>query len=293
MHSSYLIAGTEIPAPALTPGLYVVATPIGNLGDISMRALATLAACDIILAEDTRVTRNLLQHYGIRTPMRAYHEHNARDAEERLISQLKAGERLSLVSDAGTPLVSDPGQGLVSAAIRAGIPVIPIPGASATLTALVAAGLPAERFFFEGFLPPKAGERRRRIREIEAVPATLVFYEAPHRAAESLADLAEVLGDRPAVLARELTKKFETFRRGTLPSLAAALAAEPQPKGEIVLLVAPPQARTELTDADIDAALALALESHSPRDAAQIVAAELGLPKRRVYARALQREERR
>jgi 16S rRNA (cytidine1402-2'-O)-methyltransferase len=293
VHSSYLIAGTEIPAPALTPGLYVVATPIGNLGDISMRALATLAACDIILAEDTRVTRNLLQHYGIRTPMRAYHEHNARDAEERLISQLKAGERLSLVSDAGTPLVSDPGQGLVSAAIRAGIPVIPIPGASATLTALVAAGLPAERFFFEGFLPPKAGERRRRIREIEAVPATLVFYEAPHRAAESLADLAEVLGDRPAVLARELTKKFETFRRGTLPSLAAALAAEPQPKGEIVLLVAPPQARTELTDADIDAALALALESHSPRDAAQIVAAELGLPKRRVYARALQREERR
>jgi 16S rRNA (cytidine1402-2'-O)-methyltransferase len=291
MAATFAISGHDIPAAPLDPGLYVVATPIGHLADISLRALATLAAADAILAEDTRVTRNLLTHYGIKTPMHAYHEHNARESEHRLIARLQAGERLALVSDAGTPLISDPGQGLVRAAIAAGIPVIAIPGASAVLTALVAAGLPAERFYFEGFLPQKSGERRRRIRELESAPGTLVFYEAPHRTAESLADLAAVLGDRPAVLARELTKKFETYRRGTLATLAAELASEPAPKGEIVLLVAPAQERRDITDADIDSALEAALASHSARDAVAIVSAELGLQKKRVYARSLLREK--
>lgn len=290
MATGFVLNGFDIPSPALPAGLHIVATPIGNLGDVSIRALHTLAAADAVLAEDTRVTRNLLNHYGIRTPMVAYHEHNAGEMGDRLIARLQAGERLALVSDAGTPLVSDPGSRLVGQAIAAGVPVIGVPGASALLTALVCAGLPSDRFFFEGFLPTKSGERRRRIRELEAIPGTLVFYEAPHRTAEALADLAAVLGERPAVLARELTKKFETVRRAMLPVLAEQLAKEPAPKGEIVLLVAPASGVVEITDAMIDEALAQALITHSQRDAVQIVSAELGLQKRRVYARALQRD---
>ena len=288
MPRSFVLFGTPHDAAPIDPGLHIVATPIGNLGDITIRALATLAAADAILAEDTRVTRILLNHYGITTPVIAYHEHNAGEMGPRLAARLAAGERLALVSDAGTPLVSDPGQRLVEAAIAAGVKVIAAPGASAILAALVSAGLPAERFFFEGFLPAKSAERRRRIREIEAIPATLVFYEAPHRTAETLADLAAVLGERNAVLARELTKKFETIRRGTLADLAGQLAGEPTPKGEIVLLVAPPAEAAEITDAAIDTAISRALLVHSQRDAVQIVSADLGLARRRVYARALQ-----
>lgn len=277
--------------PALTPGLYVVATPIGNLGDITLRALDVLKAANLILAEDKRVTANLLNAYDIRTPMRAYHQHNEAAMQQEVLEKLQAGSIIALVSDAGTPLVSDPGAALVDAVIAAGLPVTALPGASAVLTALVLSGLPREKFFFEGFLPAKSGERRRRIRDLAAIPATLVFYEAPHRTPETLADLAAVLGAREAVMARELTKKFETVRRDALPALAAAFAAEGAPKGEVVILVGPPDAVGELDDSSIDAALAAAMDTHTARDAVAIVAAELGLPKRRVYARSLHMQE--
>lgn len=285
--SQFTVLGLAAEAERLHPGLHLVATPIGNLGDISLRALSTLAAADLILAEDKRVTKVLLAHYGITTPIMAYHEHNAAEMRPFVMEKLASKQALALVSDAGTPLVSDPGYKLVEAAIEGGFHITAIPGASAVLTALVLSGLPSDRFFFEGFLPNKSGERRRRARELEAVPASLVFFEAPHRIAESLADLAAVFGPRPAAVARELTKKFETIRRGTLEELAGQYATEPTPKGEIVLIVAPPAAAGVLDDEAIDQALAKALETHSKRDAVDLVAAELGLPRKRVYARAL------
>jgi len=264
-----------------------VATPIGNLRDMSLRALSTLASAEVILAEDKRVTKTLLAHYGITTPMLSYHEHNAEEMRPKVLAMLAEGKALALVSDAGTPLVSDPGFRLVEAAVAVGYPVSAVPGASAVLAALVMAGLPSDRFFFEGFLPSKAGERRRRLREIEAIPATLVFFEAPHRVVETLDDMAAVFGARPAALARELTKKFETVRRGLLPELAAQFSAEGPPKGEIVLVIGGPEAAAPLGDEAIDAALAKALETHSARDAVALVSADLGLPRKKVYARAL------
>jgi 16S rRNA (cytidine1402-2'-O)-methyltransferase len=287
MTSRYTVFGLAAEAEPISPGLHIVATPIGNLGDISLRALATLAAADRILAEDSRVTRVLLAHYGITTPIIPYHEHNAAEMRPQLLARLAAGEKLALVSDAGTPLVSDPGHKLVEAAIAAGYPVTALPGASAVLAGLVLAGLPSDRFFFEGFLPPKSAERRRRIREIAGIPATIVFFEAPHRVAETLVDLASVLGDRPAAVARELTKKFETVRRGTLAGLSSQFSAEAAPKGEIVLLVGPPAADGPAEDAVVDEALRKALETHSQRDAVALVSGELGLARKRVYARAL------
>lgn len=287
----FLFRGERFEAKPVQPGLHLVATPIGNLGDITIRALDTLASASLILAEDTRVTKGLLTHFGIATPLLAYHEHNAAREEAQLIARLKAGETLALVSDAGTPLVSDPGQKLAQAAIAAGIPVTTEPGASSVLAALVLAGLPAERFAFEGFLPSKQGERRRRIREIASLPMTLVLFEAPHRLVETLEDLAALLGPREAAVAREITKKFETVRRGTLPELAAAYASEAAPKGEIVIVIAPPAPEAPPGGDAIDAALRKALENHTQRDAAEIVAGELGLKRREVYARALRLSE--
>ena len=272
----------------VTPGLYIVATPIGNLRDISLRALSTLAGVETVLAEDTRVSRTLLAHYGIATPLSAYHEHNAALVRPGIIARLQAGAALALISDAGTPLISDPGYKLVTAAIEAGVPVIPIPGASALLAALTVAGLPADRFFFEGFLPPKSAARRARIAELAAIPGTLVFYESPRRTLEALEDMAAVLGPRQAVIARELTKHFETVRRGALPALAAELAAEATPKGEIVLLVAPPGEASAPQPADIDAALRAALAKFSVKDAVAIVVAATGAPRRALYARAVE-----
>lgn len=272
----------------VTPGLYIVATPIGNLRDISLRALSTLAGVETVLAEDTRVSRTLLAHYGIGTPLSAYHEHNAALARPGIIARLQAGAALALISDAGTPLISDPGYKLVTAAIEAGVPVVPIPGASALLAALTVAGLPADRFFFEGFLPAKSAARRARIAELAAIPGTLVFYESPRRTQETLVDLASVLGPRAAVIARELTKHFETVRRGTLPALAAELANEAAPKGEIVLLVAPPGEASAPQPAEIDAALRAALAKFSVKDAVAIAAAATGAPRRALYARAVE-----
>jgi len=286
---SYTALGLKAEAEPITPGLHVVATPIGNLRDISLRALATLAAADAVLAEDTRVTKNLLAHYGISTPLVAYHEHNAAVVRPHLLARLKDGAALALVSDAGTPLVSDPGFKLVADAVEQGIEVIAVPGASAVLAALVVAGLPTDRFFFEGFLPSKSGARRQRIGELAAIPGTLVFFESPRRLTETLNDLAIVLGRREAAIARELTKHYETVRRGSLRGLADQLAAEDPPKGEIVLLVGPPGAQeAEEGAADLDSRLIEAMKKFSVKDAASVVAAEIGLPRRRVYARAIQ-----
>src|SRR5690606_18997890 len=197
----------------LAPGLYVTATPIGNLADVTLRALSVLMSADLVLCEDTRVTRRLLDRFGLRPQLLAYHEHNAASVRPRVLERLGAGESVALVSDAGTPLVSDPGYKLVQAAIEAGHQVFPIPGASAVLAALVAAGLPTDRFFFEGFLPPKAGQRKARIAALAEIPATLVLYESGPRLAASLADLAAGFGARNAAVCRELTKKFEEIRR--------------------------------------------------------------------------------
>ena len=287
--ATFTAFGLAAEAEPLLPGLYVVATPIGNLRDVSFRALSVLAAADAVLAEDTRVTKTLLAHYGITTPLVAYHEHSNDAVRERMVHRVREGQALALVSDAGTPLVSDPGYKLVQAAIEEGLPVTPIPGPSAVLTALVASGLPTDRFFFEGFLPPKSGARRARLGELAGIPGTLMLFEGPHRLPEMLADAAAVLGDRQAVVARELTKMFETIRRGPLPELARQFAEEGPPKGEIVVLIGEATGAMHAAEADaaLDGSLEAALRNHSIKDAAAIVAAELGMPKREVYARAL------
>ena len=286
---SFTALGLRAEAEPLAPGLHVVATPIGNLGDISFRAVATLAAADTIVAEDTRVTKVLLAHYGISTPLVTYHEHNAAVMRPHLLARLRAGAALALVSDAGTPLVSDPGYKLVSDALAENIPVIPIPGASAVLAALVVAGLPTDRFFFEGFLPPKSAARRSRIADLAAIPGTLVFFESGRRVAETLADLSAVLGPRDAALARELTKYYETVRRGSLAELITRLGAEDSPKGEIVLLVGPPPPEAATLPPEIlDERLRAALDHLGVKDASAIVAAETGLPRRQIYARAVE-----
>jgi 16S rRNA (cytidine1402-2'-O)-methyltransferase len=266
---------------ALAPGLYVVATPIGNLGDITLRAIAVLARADVVLCEDTRHSRTLLAHFAIGTPTRPYHEHNAAKERPRVLADLGDGKRIALISDAGTPLISDPGWKLVRDAIDAGHRVEALPGASAALTALTVGGLPTDAFLFAGFLPPKTAARRTRIAELTAVPATLVFFEAPSRVAEAVADLAAVLGPRPAALARELTKLHEEVRRAPLDRLAAELEDQAV-KGEAVILVGPPLA-ANVTDNDIAARLGAALADMSLRDAAKAVADALGVPKSRVY----------
>ncbi|HXL68126.1 MAG TPA: 16S rRNA (cytidine(1402)-2'-O)-methyltransferase [Xanthobacteraceae bacterium] len=273
-------------AGPIAPGLHVVATPIGNLADVTLRALTTLSAADLVLCEDTRVTRRLFDRYRIKTPLLAYHDHNAAAVRPRVLARLGEGARIALVSDAGTPLVSDPGYKLVEAALDAGHRVFPIPGASAALAALVAAGLPTDRFFFEGFLPAKGGQRRTRIAELAAIPATLVLYESGPRLAASLADLSQGLGVRHASVCRELTKTFEEVRRGTLAALAEHYQAAGAPKGEIVVVIAPP-AVTVTSAGELDAKLADALARGSVKDAVAEVAGETGLARREVYARAL------
>ncbi len=291
--ASFTAFGIAAEAESLSPGLYLVATPIGNLKDITFRALNVLAAADAILAEDTRVTKTLLAHYGITTPLVAYHEHSNDAVRERMVNRLKDGQALALVSDAGTPLVSDPGYKLVETAIAEGLSIVPIPGPSSILSALVVSGLPTDRFFFEGFLPPKSAARRTRLKEIATIPGTLMLFEAPHRLPDMLADAASVLGPRPAVMARELTKLFETVRRGTLETLAAEFAEEGPPKGEIVVLIGQMTDGALPEDADevLDNGLLEAMGTHSIKDAAALVAAKTGRPKREVYARAIELAE--
>jgi 16S rRNA (cytidine1402-2'-O)-methyltransferase len=284
---SFTIEGHQIEAKPLKPGLYVVATPIGNLGDTTLRALATLAAADIVACEDTRVTGVLLHRFSIRAKLLAYHDHNAAEQRPKLLGALDEGKSVALVSDAGTPMVSDPGYRLVVDAQAAGHAVIPIPGPSAVLAALVVSGLPTDSFFFAGFLPPKYVARAKRLAELATVPATMVFFESAPRLAASLADMTKALGSgRKAAVARELTKAFETIRRGTLSELAGALAGEPPPKGEIVVVVGPP-IEVATTSEDADRILVALLEEKGVSAAAAEAATITGLSRRDLYQRAL------
>ena len=273
----------------LSPGLYVTATPIGNARDITLRALDVLAGCDLIAAEDTRVTSKLLSIHGISKPLTAYNDHNGARERPKLLARLKHGARVALVSDAGTPLVSDPGYKLVREALAEGVPVHAIPGASATLTALALAGLPSDRFLFAGFLPSRGGERGTALAELKAVRATLIFFESAQRLAESLAQMAEVLGDRAVAVTRELTKLHEEVRRGTLRFLAEQYAGEAPPRGEVTILVGPPP-DGETDTALVDALLDKALPFMPVRAASELIALALDMPRKAIYERALEKK---
>jgi 16S rRNA (cytidine1402-2'-O)-methyltransferase len=267
------------------PGaLYLVATPIGNLEDITYRAVRTLKEADLIACEDTRQTRKLLDHYGIGKPTISYHEHNEAERAEDLAARLSGGASIALVSDAGMPLVSDPGYRLVQAALTAGVPVIPIPGPSAALTALAASGLPTDAFHFAGFLPHKPGQRLKALEAVADEHATVIFYEAPHRIIEALEAVEQVLGARPIVVARELTKLHEEFLRGTAAEIRAILAARDSVKGEITLLIGKALA-PEPDDTPVPDAVEALVRDGTPRmDAIKQVARRRGLSKREVYA---------
>lgn len=281
----YSLGGHSVDVGRIAPGLYVVATPIGNLGDITLRALTTLAGADLIACEDTRVTRKLLDRYAITTSLTPYHDHNAMTARPKLLRRLAEGGAVALVSDAGTPLISDPGYKLVRAAQEAGCAVAVLPGASASLAALAVAGLPTDQFFFAGFLPAKQAARRARIAELARIPATLVLFETAPRLAATLLDLAAGLGDREAALCRELTKLHEEVRRGDLVTLARQ-ASSGDVRGEIVLVIAPPAPARPRPD-DTDLLLRQALARVSLKDAVGEVASATGLPRRDLYQRAL------
>ncbi|MNS46150.1 Ribosomal RNA small subunit methyltransferase I [compost metagenome] len=285
-----LFPPTAPPARSVAPGLYLVATPIGNLRDMTLRALDVLAAADLVLAEDTRVTAKLLTAYGLRAKLERCDDHASARAAEIAVERLKAGEVVALVSDAGTPLVSDPGYVVARAAIAEGLPVHPIPGASSLLAALCLAGQPADRVLFAGFLPPKSGARKTMLEELRTGRQTLVFFESGPRLKDSLTDMAEVLGDRPAAVTRELTKLYEEAVRGTL----AELAADPRcdaPKGEIVVVIGPGEAEVA-SAADADAALTEAMTRLPPGEAAAEVSKALNLPRKPLYKRALEMQGR-
>ena len=267
-------------------GLYLVATPIGNLGDLSPRAVAVLKNADVVACEDTRITGKLLSLNAISTPMVNYHEHNADKMRPVLTARLKKGETVALVSDAGTPLVSDPGHKLVADCIKEGIYVTAVPGASALLTALQLSGLPTRRFLFQGFLPPKSSARKTTLSELKNVPSTLIFYEAPQRMIETLTYMKEVLGDRDCSVSRELTKKFEQTVRGKISDILDLYAQNGVPKGEFVIVVAPPL-EEKAGERDVEAALKQALETMSVKDAAAFVAQALNANKKEVYTLAL------
>ena len=273
-------------AQPLAPGLYIVATPIGNLGDLSPRAAAILSAADLIAVEDSRVTAKLLQHIGIKRPMLPYHDHNADKVRPGLIARM-ATEAIALVSDAGTPLISDPGYKLVRDARAAGHNIVTIPGPSAVIAALTLSGLPTDRFLFAGFLPPKAKARADMLADFKALRATLVFYETGPRLSAMLADVAAVLGNREAAVAREITKAYEECVTGSLEELSARYADAP-PKGEIVVIVGPPGEAEAASAEDIEAALREAMKTASPAQAAGAVARALGADRKALYARALE-----
>ena len=264
----------------------VIATPIGNLGDITLRALETLKLVDVIACEDTRVTRRLLDRYAITTSTLAYHEHNAERVRPKLIERMRNGDSVGLVTDAGTPLISDPGYKLVRATIDAAVPVTALPGPTAMIMALTVSGLPTDRFMFAGFLPNRQTARRRILEELCALDATLVFYESPRRLAATLADMSDLLGSRDVAVGRELTKRYEEVIRGPIDELAHRYADIPPPRGEIVIVVGPPQDEP-FDEASLDDLLGQALPHHSLRDAVDRVTADTGLPRRTVYRRAL------
>jgi 16S rRNA (cytidine1402-2'-O)-methyltransferase len=283
----YRVFAHDIEAAKAGPGLYLVATPIGNLGDVTLRALETLAGVDVVACEDTRVTHRLFERYGLTTPLVAYHDHNAATARPKLLARLDAGDAVALVSDAGTPLISDPGFKLVREAQAAGHTVTAVPGASAVMAAVASAGLPTDRFFFEGFLPPREQARRARLTELADVPATLVFFETGPRIAAMLHDLAAVFGDREAAVCRELTKLHEEIRRADLAGLAQAYDQGAETRGEFVVVVGPPAAAAPIEAEELDALLRRALATASLKNAVEAVVAATGHKRRLVYQRAL------
>ena len=288
---SYIIGAHRYEAEPLAPGLYVVATPIGNLGDITVRALSTLAAAETVLCEDTRTSGKLMERFAIRTKLSPYHEHNAQKARPHILERLQQGATIALISDAGMPLVSDPGYRLVKEAVELGIPVTACPGPSAVLTGLALSGLPTDRFLFAGFVPQKQGERRRLFAEFEKLKATLIFFESPHRIIETLHDLATALPGRAVAVTRELTKLHEEVLRGQAQEIAAQLAARAAVKGEITLLVGPPTEDEPVSDADIDTAINHALSTMPASKAASEVAKRFNANRAGIYQRILSRKE--
>jgi 16S rRNA (cytidine1402-2'-O)-methyltransferase len=285
---TYTNGGHAFPAPRAAAGLHLVATPIGNLGDITLRALETLAGVDVIACEDTRITRRLTERYGIAAELTPYHEHNAATARPKILARLAEGAAIALVSDAGTPLISDPGFKLVREACAAGHAVTALPGPSSVLTALSVAALPTDRFFFEGFLPAKEGARRARLSELARIDATLVLFESGNRVQATLADMTGIMGTREAAICRELTKLHEEVTRGSLAELAGE-AATLETRGEFVLVIGPPAADTQmLTDEALDNLLRDQLKRHSVRDAVAHAVELSGRPRREVYARTLE-----
>jgi 16S rRNA (cytidine1402-2'-O)-methyltransferase len=287
-HRTFSVGGHSLTAPKPVPGLYLVATPIGNLGDITLRALETLAGVDIIACEDTRITRRLTERYAITAQLKPYHEHNAEAARPKILQWLAEGSSIALVSDAGTPLISDPGFKLVREVSAAGHAVIALPGASSVLAALSVAALPTDRFFFEGFLPPKQTARRARLNELSRIDATLVLFESGNRVQDTLADLADIMGAREAAICRELTKMHEEISRGSLSELAQG-AGELETRGEFVLVVGPPPADAKVMAREaLDDLLRSQLELGSVKDAVAHAVELSGRPRREVYARALE-----
>lgn len=282
----YFIAGHAFPAPPLAPGLYVVATPIGNLRDITIRALETLAAAAVILCEDTRMSARLLDHYGIKGRRIALHEHNERAKADDIVGHIAAGQAIALISDAGTPLLSDPGFPLIRAMAEAGQPVFPIPGASALLSALVIAGLPTDAFAFHGFLPSKAGARTNALKALRDSRETMVFYESPRRLDDTLAAMAETWGERQAAVALELTKRFERVHRGSLGDLAAEFA-QGDTKGEAVIVVAGAAQAAAPDAADWQRELTEQMAGQPLRAAVDAVTEKFGLKRKEVYDAAL------
>src|SRR6476660_4816218 len=287
-HRTFLIGGQALTAPKPVPGLYLVATPIGNLGDITLRALETLAGVDIIACEDTRVTRRLTERFGISAVLKPYHEHNAAVARPKILERLAQGGTVALVSDAGTPLISDPGFKLVREACAAGHAVIALPGASSVLTALAVAALPTDRFFFEGFLPSKETARRARLTELSKIDATLVVFESGNRVQDSLRDLADIMGGRDAAICRELTKLHEDIKRAPLSELART-ADTLETRGEFVLVIGPPAEEAKImAEGDLDDLLRSSLQRDSVKDAVAHAVELSGRPRRAVYASALE-----
>lgn len=275
----------------ITPaGLYIIATPIGNLADISFRALDILKLADLILCEDTRVSGKLLSHYGIKKPLLSYNDHNASERRPEVMAALRAGQHVALISDAGTPLVSDPGYKLVREVLEQDIYVTAIPGASSVMAALCLSGLPSDRFLFAGFLPAKAEALKKELVELATIPATLIFFESARRLEDALAAMHAVLGNREVAVVRELTKLYEESKRGSLDDLIAYYKKNGEPKGEVVIVVAPPAAKEANAD-DVEAQLALLLKSHSVKEAASILAEQTGKSRKEIYALALKMKE--
>jgi 16S rRNA (cytidine1402-2'-O)-methyltransferase len=288
---SYIIGAHRFEADPLAPGLHVVATPIGNMGDITLRALSTLAAAETVLCEDTRTSGKLMERFAIKARLSPYHEHNAQKVRPEILERLKQGAAIALISDAGMPLVSDPGYRLVKEAADLGIPVTACPGPSAVLTGLALSGLPTDRFLFAGFAPQKQGERKRLFAEFAKLKATLIFFESPHRIVETLHDAGEALPGRSIAVTRELTKLHEEVLRGTAAEIAAQLESRASVKGEITLLIGPPQEEEQVSEADLDAAISEALAAMPASKAASEIAKRFNLNRSDIYQRILAAKE--